>query len=390
MKMIARSLLEKLLADSDKASAGRRTRPAVLTKSNLSEYYACKTLQEKEEFEVAINAARAEGAIKFSIGTRGSANDFIDRIELVDSRLLAKLLNKVPAAVHITFANNLLTPLANRYPVIHDILNQWAQLKTVRTFTAADAQDWVDAITVIDYARDNMVNKVVLTPINEVSGKLFKDTKRIKKLAAPIDVLLSGDINADHRPPTEVWEEIGLFREEHPVRLAGNISISRDRVTDYIDSPYMGLPAATIKSLASKPSMILTIENQTTFHSEARRRCDEEVLLIYTAGMPNPPWRDMYARLLKSLPTDVPVYHWGDLDEGGFRIASVLASVAKDAGHTLQPWQMHPNDVPIEHRRPASANTINKMIHFAKATGWNAIANAVAEAKFTVEQESLS
>lgn len=180
MKMLARSLLEKLLADSDKASAGRRTRPAVLTKSNLSEYYACKTLQEKEEFEVAINAVRAEGAIQFSIGTRGSANDFIDRIELVDSRLLAKLLNKVPAADHITFANNLLTPLANRYPVIHDILNQWAQLKTVRTFTAADAQDWVDAITVIDYARDNMVNKVVLTPINEVSGKLFKDTKRIK------------------------------------------------------------------------------------------------------------------------------------------------------------------------------------------------------------------
>lgn len=390
MKTFAKTLLEKLLADSEKASAGRRSKPAVLTKSNLSKYHACKTLQEKDEFETVINAARAEGAIQYFIGTKGSADNFIERIELVDSERLAKLLNRVPAEVTIRQASNLLTPFVDRYPVINDVLNQWAQLKTVRTFTAADAQDWVDAITVIDYARNNMVNKVVLTPINEVSGKLFKDTKRIKKLAAPIDVLISGDINADHRPSAEVWEEIGLFREEHPVRLAGNVSISRDRVTGYIDTPYMGLPAATIKKLASKPSMVLTIENLTTFHSEARCKCDEDVLLIYTAGMPNPPWIDMYARLLKSLSRDVPVYHWGDLDEGGFRIASVLALVANEAGHTLLPWQMHPDNVPEEHRRTATVNTINKMVHFAKAAGWDAIADAVAKAKFTVEQESLS
>ncbi len=390
MEIFAKSLLAKLLADSEKASVGRRSKPAALTKSHLSKYHECKTLQEKDEFETVINAARAEGAIQYFIGTKGSAENFIERIELVDSERLAKLLNKVPIEVTIRHAKNLLNPLEDRYPVIHEVLNQWSQLKTVRTFTASDAQDWVDAITVIDYARSHMVDKVVLTPINEVSGKLFKDTKRLKKLAAPIDVLLSSDINADHRPPAEVWEEIGLFREEHPVRLAGKVSISRDRVTDYIDTPYMGLPAATIKSLASKPSMVLSIENQTTFHSEARRKCDENVLLLYTAGMPNPPWRDMYARILKSLPADVPVYHWGDLDEGGFRIASVLASVAEESGHTLLAWKMHPEDVPVEHRRPASANTIQKMVYFAKAAGWNSIADAIADAKYTVEQESLS
>jgi len=151
----------------------------------------------------------------------------------------------------------------------------------------------------------------------------------------------------------------------------------------------MGLPAANIKSLVSIPSMVLTIENPTTFHSEARRRCNEDVLLIYTAGMPNPPWRDMYARLLKSLPSTVPVYHWGDLDEGGFRIASVLASVAKESGHTLLAWRMHPEDVPVAHRRPASVSTTQKMVYFAKAAGWSSIADAIEESKFTVEQESL-
>jgi hypothetical protein len=390
MKTLAKSLLEKLLADSEKAAVGRRSKQAVLTKSHLSKYHACKTLQEKDEFETVINVAKAEGAIQCLIGTRGSVENFIERIELIDSDVLAKLLNRVPAEVTIRHARNLLTPFADRYPIIHEVLNQWALLKTVRTFTAADAQDWVDAITVIEYARNNMVNMVVLTPVKEVSSKLFKNSKRIQELAAPIDVLLSGDIDAYARVPSEVLEEIGLLREEHPVRLAGNIVISRDRVTDYIDTPYMGLPAANIKSLVSIPSMVLTIENPTTFHSEARRRCNEDVLLIYTAGMPNPPWRDMYARLLKSLPSTVPVYHWGDLDEGGFRIASVLASVVKESGHTLLAWKMHPEDVPVAHRRPASVSTTQKMVYFAKAAGWSSIADAIEESKFTVEQESLS
>ena len=136
--------------------------------------------------------------------------------------------------------------------------------------------------------------------------------------------------------------------------------------------------------------MLMTIENQTTFHSEAHRLCEEDVLLIYTAGMPNPPWKAMYARILKNLPTDIPVYHWGDIDEGGFRIASVLATVAKNAGHIIQPWKMHPENVPLQQRRPAILTSVNKMVYFAKAAGWTSIAESIENTKFTVEQGSLT
>jgi len=106
--------------------------------------------------------------------------------------------------------------------------------------------------------------------------------------------------------------------------------------------------------------------------------------------MPNPPWSEMYARILKDLPSDVPVFHWWDVDEGGFRIASVLVLEAHKAGHTIKPWSMHPDKVIEEHRRPASANTVNKMVHFAEAAGWSALGEAIEVAKFTVEQESLA
>lgn len=390
MDQLARSLLEKLLADSEKAAAGRRTRPPVLTKSNFAEYHSCRSLQAKEDFETFMQAASAVRAINIFIGNRGVEEGFIKRVELADSNLLADFLGKVPAEVLLLNAKKLLLPLIDRFPVLAEVLQHWEQLRPVRTFTAIDAKDWVDAVQVIEFARENLALGVVSVPINEASGKLFKDTKRIKKLAAPIDVLLAGDVNAENRTASEVWEEIGLFREEHPVRMAGKVIIERERLTGYLDTPYTGLPASTIKRLASNPLMVMTIENQTTFHCEARRRCDEEVLLIYTAGMPNPPWRAMYARILKGLPTEVPVYHWGDIDEGGFRIASVLAKEAIKAGHVIKPWQMHPDNVPVEHRCPASSNTVNKMVHFAEAAGWASLGEAIAAAKFTVEQESLA
>ncbi len=390
MDQLARSLLEKLLADAEKAAAGRRTRPPVLTKSNFAEYHSCRSLQAKEDFETFMQAASAARAINIVIGDRGVEEGFIKRVELADSNLLADFLGKVPAEVLLANAKGLLAPLIERFPVLGEVLRQWEQLRSVRTFTAADAQDWVDAVRVIDFAKENLAPGVISLPINEASGKLFKDTKRIKKLAAPIDVLLAGDVDAENRPPSEVWGEIGLLREEHPVRMAGKVIIERERVTAYLDAPYAGLPALAIKRLASKPSLVMTIENPTTFHSEALRRCDEDVLLIYTAGMPNPPWRAMYARILKDLPTDVPVYHWGDIDEGGFRIASVLAKEAIKAGHVIKAWKMHPKNIPVEHRRPASANTVSKMVHFATAAGWASIGEAIAAAKFTVEQESLA
>ncbi len=106
--------------------------------------------------------------------------------------------------------------------------------------------------------------------------------------------------------------------------------------------------------------------------------------------MPNPPWCEMYVRLLQSLPKEVPVYHWGDVDEGGYRIASVLAQQALKAGHILQPWQMHPDNVPVERRDPASTNTVNKMVYFAEAAGWAYFKEAILEAKLTVKQETLA
>ena len=206
--------------------------------------------------------------------------------------------------------------------------------------------------------------------MRETSACLLRNSKRIEQLTAQLDVLLQGSIEVAARAPTEVWQELGLFKEEQPVLLAGNVTIARARVTALLDEPYTGLPASAVQSLSGLIDAVLTIENLTTFHSEAKRPTNRPTLLIYTAGMPSPTWRAMYHRLLTRVRPGTPIFHWGDVDEGGFRIASVLAKTSSAAGHTLLPHAMTPDHVPEKMRRSASKRTLMRMKHFAEAAGW--------------------
>lgn len=385
----ARNALTKLLEAGDRTTAGVRSTTPALTRSQLADYQATRSLADKEAFEAAMKAARAEGAVALTWEKGLGEEGFIQRVELIDLDALAKLLGVETAAIRLERAAAQLADLLTDFPILNDVLARWSNLKKVRTYGPEDAQDWADAARVIQFMTSARENRTVDEPIREVSARLFKDSKRIEKLAAPIDVLLTGDVDGEIREAYDVWQEIGLFREEQPVRLAGKVIVERTRLTALLDEPYGALSAPSIIGLASQPKLVMTIENQTTFHSEAKRRHNEEILLIYTAGMPTPAWRAMYSRLLSSLPPKVPVYHWGDIDEGGFRIASILAREAKSAGHILQPWKMHPDDVPADRRVSAKPHTLERIKHFASVAGWAALGDDIAKAGFTVEQEAL-
>lgn len=389
MESLARSLLGKLLDDAHKEEAGRRARAAALTEFNLSAYHGCKSLQGREAFEAVMESARMAHAVDLEKADRGPLEGFIVRVEVRDSMVLASFLGREPLNATLTRARDALKPFVGRFPVLATVLGQWKEMRKVRNHDATSVQDWLDAIKVIDFSEENLRKGVISISLNVASGKLFKDTKRIRRLEIPLDVLLTGNIEVSGREGYEIWNDIGLFREEHPVRMAGNVVVEREGVIAKLDNPYSGLPAESVKRLASVPSAVITIENQTTFHEEARARHEESVLLIYTAGMPNPPWREMYVRILQGLPREVPVFHWGDIDEGGFRIASVLAKDAARAGISIHPMKMHPQDVPQVHRRPASPKTIERMVYFARQAGWDEVSMEIEKAGFTVEQESL-
>ncbi|WP_167054208.1 Wadjet anti-phage system protein JetD domain-containing protein [Burkholderia sp. Ax-1719] len=133
----------------------------------------------------------------------------------------------------------------------------------------------------------------------------------------------------------------------------------------------------------------MTIENLTTFHCESKRRCNDNVLLIYTGWMPTLAWRAMFARILSQLSPKVSVFHWGDADEGGFRIAANITRVASDARHWSRYFRMSPSDIPEDRRRPATERQSERMRYFALADGWADLAQLLEHSRFTAEQEVL-
>lgn len=385
---IARDLLAKLLDSGNKHAAGARTRPPALTASQLKPYSELRSWQHKQECDETFMAARDAGAIILQRDRLNPKDGLIERIDLVDVPALARFLGRSTYANQLALTIDQLKPLKAEFPVILEVIGRWSVMAKVRSLGPQDADGWNDAAKIIRACLARTTDAVA-APVREFSARLFLDSKRVEGLTPQLDILLSGSIEASPRAETQVWQELGLFREELPILMAGFVHIARDRTTGLIDSPYLGLPATTIQGVASRVTEVITIENKTTFHSEAKRRQNEEVLLIYTAGMPSPAWRAMYMRLLVSLPSTTPIFHWGDVDEGGFRIASTIAAVSKVAGFQLRPYAMSPDDVPPAMRVKASSRTLERIHHFACAAGWSDLGQSVIEAGFVAEQEAL-
>jgi hypothetical protein len=391
MDELARSLLARLLRMGEKHEVGSRARVPALTVTALTEYRQLRELRRKEEVEAAFKAARAEGAVRLAWDRAGEEDGgYVDRVDLVDAVGLARFLGVVPASVVRSEAQALLAPFCEEFPVLRAVEDRWAQLKTVRGYSAHDAHAWRDAAITVQQAR--ALGDSGEVPVRMFSARVFKDSKRIEAITPALDVVLVGSLDAEVRESHAVWLELGLVREEQPVRLAGRLRIVRERVTALLDAPYAAFPAAAIQAVAPDENLteVVSIENLTTFHQEAKRRCDEPALLLYTGGAPSPAWRAMYGRLLHSLPPQVPIRHWGDVDEGGYRIAAQIAAVAQKNGRQLEPFKMHPRDVPEDSRRPAPGPTIERMKAFAEKAGWSDIASALNPSNgFTVEQEAI-
>ena len=388
MTVSAQAFLEELFRAADKKSAGVRKKDAVLTEFRLNDYRNLSSLQIKEGIEHEFRMARNTGAIALEWDQPGEKG-FIRRITLVDADRLANYLGIERSAHIVAQARERLVPYLPRFPVLNDVIARWGTLKKVRMTDATQVDEWLDAIRAVVALTERFTGED--TPIREASARLFNDSKRLERLTGPLDVLLTGSIEIEARFPVEVWKELGLFREEQPVLLAGRIELARSRLSALIDQPYGGFASHAVLGVSGHmPSRILTIENLTTFHSEARRGQDTDTLLIYTAGMPSPAWRAMYRRILASSPPTALLFHWGDVDEGGFRIASVIAGDAQLEQRTLLPFRMAPEDIPIDVRRTASPAVLARMRTFASRAGWPELGERIQEAGFTVEQESLS
>lgn len=412
MDLIAKKALEKLLRSAESAigkqnssedsSGTARVIQIRFSPASFPDYLNIATYAEKTSCNASLRLAERDGAISIDWDSRAGSFERIQLIRLVDGNSLARVLGVTPRWDAIGAAAAAFEPHLRNHPVMSSILDAWRGGASIRATRPDEksVQDWLDAITVVDACRDPSRDKRTDTPIRRLSTALFSDSKRIATIAPLIDVLTQGKTAGLPRDEEEFFQEMGLVKYPPTLLMATGPS-ERNRTlveledTDVaVSAPYLGFhpPAIVGLNFPQEPMVFLTVENLTTFHelAELLRTSSEDigpVLLMYTGGMPSPSWRRVYRIALTSLAKGSTVFHWGDIDAGGFRIANKLAEDCEQCERTLR---LHLMDVsPKASRKNLSDAEVTSITAICRRRDWNIEATTVELHRSAIEQESL-
>lgn len=385
----ARTVLERLLRRAESARLRGADEHASLPMGSAGEYAALRSLAELEVFHAEVALAERDGAIVAQREVRSGDGSRLLRLTVADLSALASHLGVQLLNDRVVVAKRQLEAWTARFPVINEVLEAWCGGRRVRGCGPEAAEDLADAATAVAARAGDAGHERIL---RRESVRLFGDSKRLEKLTAWLELLVTGELAASGFSKEEVWSAIGLRREPQPLLLSGSGRVELTDASLPLVRPYLGLPVEAVQSVTATADYALSIENLASFHEAALSPGASRGLLVYTGGMPSPAWRAAYVRLLESLPPTCPVYHWGDIDEGGFRIAAVLAEAVRDAGRVLHPWLMSPVELGasvLRDAEPPSPSVLAAMRYWAGRAGWDALAEALARQPIHLEQERL-
>jgi len=344
MNNIATQALSKLFAQGDKLRKGERTATLLLNKRSFPAYLKIKDAAIFNEIHAVFANAVKHGAITIDWVKFHEGNQ-VERLRIKSLDKLAFFLGADTLTTRISRAKETLlscdgTPPRWLQAIYTGITDKWAEGKKPHHLSPEDAGVMCDLIQLVNYLepRDNTLD------MRTVSVKLFQDTKYIEKcLLGRLTSLYREYLGVDNMNEEEILAEVSLSKYPWPVLIRAYLDvISNEGASIYCGiKPYIGIPPDVIQSIKLKgsPTYILTIENFSTFNTYTRL-IDDKGIIIYTNGFPNKWFVSFYRDVLSHADRSVPVYHWGDIDVGGFRILAKLQEYAEDFNVVVLPHLM--------------------------------------------------
>lgn len=372
------------------ADWGQISLPA--TRASLPEYHELERYADREAYHARLQTFMAVGAVAVEWDRGAGERGQLDRLTLVDPGQAAAVLEcPLPWEVARAAIRELELVSGDGLPPIDHIVDGWSRGKAPGGVTASKARQFVDGLKVIEAARRLGGGETDLL-LRRVSAQFFGDTKRIEALARPIAFLM-GDVEGAEEE--DVFARMGLVKHPQPMLLSGS-SASLVRAGGKLVPlvrPYLGLRPDTIEGLqlgSASVRCIMTIENLASFNEAAQAPTNpEDLLLIYVAGNPTPALLATYRRLLESARPSC-LLHWGDIDLGGFRIASRLADAADTAGYRLDLWRMDPTLWAKSASNRASSRKIEQIAKICEKHGWIREISGLKSHPYFQEQESIA
>lgn len=376
--------LEGLLAKAEKAYGRDQSREGIslpCTPASYASYFGLAKASDRDQVHARLRAAETYGAIVLDWDRRAEA---LERVHLRDADKLGEWLGRKPLWVRMAHAADALAPYADA-PLAQNVLAYWKSGKLFQAVAPEDAALVGDAFRLIRHCA-TLPSGADVT-VRRVSAQLFRNSKHIESLR----YILTGLLPDGYTEFSDQMAYLGLVRHPQPMLLAGHASIQTRQGSLVLPKPYLGVAPAELLSLdAGQARWLLTVENLTIFHELAVGQGGPlQGLVLYTGGMPSPAFVAAYLRILDCLP-EAALYHWGDIDRGGFRIAQRLHDVALGQGRPLALWQMNAarfgEDLSYKDLNNKEVADIEKI---ANACGWLEEGDAVRRGRRAFEQEVL-
>jgi len=389
---LANQALKKLLGRAERVHNKEEARAVTLpfTRTSFEPYFALPTHAAKQELHASLREAQRAGAIMIEWDLLAGEDGQIKRIFLKDLGSLARHLGVQTHESLLAHAKSRLAAW-NTLSRVQEILSTWGSLRAVRGRDASEVEDLSDALRVLDFCRARAGEDIA---VRTASAALFKNSKRLEELEQWLDILTANNLQGLRRSAEEVFASLGLVKHPPAVYLSGRAELElADGLRLQLPSPFVALAPKSIMRvmLAQTVRSVLTVENLTVFHELAAGRAGslEAHLILFTAGMPAPSFMAFYERLLQDL-GDRELYHWGDIDPGGFRIAACLARAVARVGRRLSLWQMGSSKFePDLAYRQLSRTDISEMRRICASYGWVQEAAALEVSSHGFEQEAL-
>jgi hypothetical protein len=317
----------------------------------------------QDEFHRVLRDAKRTGAVALERARIGHFTGEFARVRLVDPDRLYAFLVRAPATTiadkaHQDVEAAIPEILADPYfrDIEQEAVGAWKNNKSFLGLSPAQVETLIAVLRltygIVHLSGGDIDHRTFSRRIVKDSKALERSEGRVAQLLKRRDPTLAGE------EPREILQASGIVRRAHLLQVKGPLRLSSDMLQiDGTGDVFIGLPWTAVRqaTLARAVDYIITIENPTSFWRYSKE-IEGNYLALLTDGFPARDVLSSMAHLIRIahlMAADTPLYHWGDIDTGGLRIAAHL----EDTFET--PIRLHQMD-------QALASTLGSPLHSRK------------------------
>ena len=382
-RQIAEGILGRLL---DRFEEGQTRLSEAVPKVSL-------LFDEKEAFDKALAAAKDAQSVDLEFG-RHDLRDHVLRVRLKDPGPLYPMLGRRrPADVAAEARDAITARLPDVGPEILGALERvaaaWAERRNlVRDLRPGDVDDAVGVLKAVagllgrrrGGARDDDMDMRTFSRRQTGYSKFVEGN--VGKI---VDVLRMVADVPEYLDAAEVLAHHGLKKWPHACLLAGPVTY---KGTPLPTEPYIGIAPemAAHLSVEGAPRWMITVENFASFNRQVREAADPDGIVVYTGGFPSDSTLEAILTLARA--TECPVFHWGDIDAGGIKIAYHIERALTKVGRRLNLHLMTP-EIAVRHGLPQSPTAVFRNFADEGSAVAGLVVFMASEAARSLEQEEL-